>query len=426
MSTHTNITKRRVKQKNRDGKVFEYDRYFLHYKDPANGKRRMRRFNTRKEAEAARNDLIKNADAMKRRKNGGIPTLKEAVIYWLETKEQTIQPGTHHAYTQIAHDYIIGPIFKGSQYEKHQYALTGKKPEDAKWVPMLGENKKIDEITTAEIRLWYKRVLSVSSTYVAKVAKKHLSSVFRLIEEDYEIRLARMPTRPGPTHRRKNRKLLNDEQVRIVLDEAQRDQKWGVYYAFLLFTGVRPSEMLGLLWEDVDLDNGRVLICRTQNADGSLKETPKTEAGVRQIPLNSRLRQMLINWRERCPRAEGELLRVFPAQPSKDGKGRAPQMHKDGRLLLSNFRQRVWYPLFDRLGLPRVSLYAARHMVISYLQAQGVEIGVVAKIAGHSSPQITLQYYTHAVREYDDAMDKLDAAYALEDKSSLEASQVQT
>lgn len=100
-------------------------------------------------------------------------------------------------------------------------------------------------------------------------------------------------------------------------------------------------------------------------------------------------------------------------------------MHKDGRLLLNNFRNRVWYPLLDRLELPRVSLYAARHMVISYLQAQGVEIGVVAKIAGHSSPQITLQYYTHAVQEYDDVMDKLDAAYALEDRSSIEASQVQ-
>lgn len=425
MSTHTNITKRKVRQKNREGNVFEYDRYFLHYKDPASGKRRMRRFNTRKEAEEARNELIKNADAMKRRKNGEIPTLKQAVVYWLESKEQTIQPGTHHAYTQVAHDYIIGPIFKGTQYEKHQYALTGKKPDSAKWLPMLGGERKIDEITTAEIRMWYKRVLSVSSTYNAKLAKKHLSSIFRLIEEDYEVRLARMPSRPGPTHRRKNRKLLTDEQVRRVFEEAQRDKKWGVYYAFLLFTGVRPSEMLGLLWENVDLNNGRVLICRTQNADGSLKETPKTEAGVRTIPLNTRLLQMLQEWREYCPRIDGKLYRVFPAQPSKDGKGRPISMHKDGRLLLNNFRNRVWYPLLDRLELPRVSLYAARHMVISYLQAQGVEIGVVAKIAGHSSPQITLQYYTHAVQEYDDVMDKLDAAYALEDRSSIEASQVQ-
>ncbi|MEC7028040.1 MAG: site-specific integrase, partial [Pseudomonadota bacterium] len=231
--------------------------------------------------------------------------------------------------------------------------------------------------------------------------------------------------RPGPAHRRQNRKLLTNDQVRMVLDEAERDKKWGAYYAFLLLTGVRPSEMLGLLWESVDLENGTVLICRTQNMDGTLKETPKTEAGIRQIPLNNRLREMLYEWQERCPRVDGKLFRAFPAQPNEYGRGGGGRIHNDGRLLLSNFRIRVWYPMLDRLGLPRISIYAARHMVISYLQAQGVEVGLVAKIAGHSSPQITLQYYTHAVREYDDMMDKLDAAFALEDRSSIKSTQVQ-
>ena len=171
--------------------------------------------------------------------------------------------------------------------------------------------------------------------------------------------------------------------------------------------------MLGLLWEDVDLVNGRVQICRTQDDKGKLKDCPKTEAGVRQIPLNSLLLQMLKEWKERCPRFDGKLGRVFPAQASADGKGGGGRVHSDGRFLLNNFRNRVWYPMFDQLKLPRVSIYAARHMAISFLQAQGVEIGLVAKIAGHSSPQITLQYYTHAVREYDGMMDELNAVYGI-------------
>lgn len=425
MSTHTSITKRRIRQKNRKGVWLENDRYILHYNDPSTGKRRMRRFITRKEAEEARNTLIKNADAMKRRKAEDVPTLKKAVVYWLKNKESSVQAKTHSAYTQVAHDYIIGPVFKGTHHEKYQFYLTGKKPADSDWVPMLGGDRKIDEITTAEIRMWYQRVLSVASTYCAKVAKKHLASIFRLIEEDYEVRLARMPSRPGPTHRRKTRQLLSDEQVRMVFAEAQRDKKWGVYYAFLLFTGVRPSEMLGLLWQDVDLKNGRVLIRRTQDMQGNLKETPKTEAGVRYIPLNTRLRQMLSEWRECCPRVDGELYRVFPAQSHERGRGKGGKMHKDGRLLLSNFRMRVWYAMLDRLGLPRISLYAARHMVISHLQAQGVEIGTVAKIAGHASPQITLQYYTHSVREYDGVMDKLDKAYTLDESADATETGVQ-
>ena len=125
---------------------------------------------------------------------------------------------------------------------------------------------------------------------------------------------------------------------------------------------------------------------------------------------------MLKEWQESCPRFNGKLYRVFPAQGSADGKGSGGKLHTDGRFLLCNFRNRVWYPLFDKLGLPRVSIYAARHMAISFLQAQGVEIGLVAKIAGHSSPQITLQYYTHAVREYDGMMNELNEVYGIKSK----------
>ena len=417
MSTHTNITKRKVRQKNREGKLLEYDRYFLHYKDPATGNRRMRRFNTRREAEVARNDLIMNAGSMKRRKGGPTPTLAEAVHYWLDSKKGVISNHTHHAYKQVVLDYIIGKMFKGTSAEKRKYTMTGTKPSGAKFVQMLNPKIKIDEISTAEIRMWQQRILGISTTYNAKIARKHLSSIFRLIEEDYELRLARMPTRAGASHRRKTRKLLTEDQVKIVLDYAQTDKKWGAYYAFVFLTGVRPSEMLGLLWEDVDLINGRVHICRTQDHNGELKDCPKTEAGVRQIPLNTLLLQMLKEWKENCPRFDGKLGRVFPAQVSTDGKGNGGRIHSDGRFLLSNFRNRIWYPLFDKLGLPRVSIYAARHMAISFLQAQGVEIGLVAKIAGHSSPQITLQYYTHAVREYDGMMDELNDVYGISSPS---------
>lgn len=423
---HTEITKRMIRQKNREGLVFEYPRYVLHYKDPATGKRRMERHKTFKAAQKAQNELIKNADVLRRRKGGKVPSLGEAVEYWLQAKEHTVNPHTFHAYAQVARDYIVGPTLVGTHDQKCQYTLTKKAPQGATLVPMLGYNQKIEDITTAEIRGWYQQLLSVTTPYNARMAKKHLSSIFRLIEEDYEIRLARMPSQVGPVYRRKPRKLLTEEQVKLVLEEAERDKKWGVYYAFLFFTGVRPSEMLGLLWEEVDLDAGRVRICRTQMPDGTLKATPKTNAGVREIPLNARLLSMVREWKAACPTLNGKLHRVFPAQGHEHGRGRSPLAESDHGLTLSNFRNRVWYPVLKRLSLPRLSIYATRHMAISYLQAQGVEVGLVAKLAGHASPQITLQYYTHAVRENDGVMDKLELAYRLQKPDSLKKTEVQT
>lgn len=415
MAIHANITKRRIKQKNREGKVLEYDRYMLHYSDPVTGNRRMRRFDTRKAAEAAMNDLIVNYDDLARRKKEP-PTLIEAIEYWLNSRETMVRPNTLRCYRQVVHEYILGPAFVGTREDRKLYNSTGKLPAGTKLASMLDKSTKVDQITTAELRLWYQQIVKISTPYVAKTARKHLSSIFRLIEEDFELRLCRMPSRPGPAYRRKRRTLLSEDQVKLIIDEAQRDKKWGIYYAFPFLTGVRPSEMLGLLWKNVDLNRGRIYIHGTQDLDGSIKEFTKTDAGMREIPMNSLLRDMLVEWKERCPQYKGKSHRVFPSQPNEKGLGRRPDENSDGALSLSNYRMRIWFPMLERLGLPRIAIYAARHMAISFLQAQGIEIGLVAKIAGHSSPQITLQYYTHAVREHDGMMDELSKAYGLKNE----------
>lgn len=71
--------------------------------------------------------------------------------------------------------------------------------------------------------------------------------------------------------------------------------------------------MLGLLWKNVDLTRGRICIHGTQAVDGSIKEFTKTDAGMREIPMNSLLRDMLMEWKENCPRLNGKLHRVFPS-----------------------------------------------------------------------------------------------------------------
>lgn len=64
------------------------------------------------------------------------------------------------------------------------------------------------------------------------------------------------------------------------------------------------------------------------------------------------------------------------------------------------------------LGLP-VTPHSARHAFISTLQAQGVEVGLVAKLAGHKSAVVTLSHYTHAMMGGEQAIASLDRAFAV-------------
>ena len=65
-----------------------------------------------------------------------------------------------------------------------------------------------------------------------------------------------------------------------------------------------------------------------------------------------------------------------------------------------------------RVGLPAVTPHSALHSFISVLQAQGVEVPLVARLAGHRNEAITLSVYSHPMRGGEDAVKALDRAYA--------------
>jgi len=396
-------------RKQRNGEVVVLDRYILNYSDPLTRKRKSQFFETRKEAEGEQQRLYKAVGEGSPLDPNQSPTIAEAVQHWLGHCEGRVVPQTIKSYKEVAGRYIVGPALEGPREAKKAYTETKVVPEGTRLVSMLG-GLRMAELTTAQIRSWHQTVLKLSTPYMARYSRKLLSTVLALAGEDFGMKVALMPRRLGAEHRKKERVLLKQDHVKAIF-EAALIERYGLYYIFLFLTGVRPGEMLGLVWEDLDFDSSVINIRRTQTVKGQIKPFPKTAAGQRVIPMVPLLRKMLLDWKDLCPAREGFPCRVFPALGSKDnGRGGGP-------MLLSNFRHRLWKPLLRRLGLPPATPYVTRHLVISNLQAQGVEVGIVAKIAGHANPQITLQHYTHQVRENAGVMDKLNTAYGLGQES---------
>ena len=61
---------------------------------------------------------------------------------------------------------------------------------------------------------------------------------------------------------------------------------YAAYFEFAFYTGMRPSEMAALRWEEVDKDKRLVNVCRIV-ADYKIEERTKTRT-IRQVMLNSR------------------------------------------------------------------------------------------------------------------------------------------
>ena len=347
------ITSRKRRRVQRDGSVKHQIRFIVSYRHPRTLKRMQRFFSTRADAESARDRLLVNAAQ-------GVPppTIKNLTVgavieAWLKAKEGSVEARTLHGYRQkLRYAAPLEPLF-------------------------------VTDVTPAELRTWLHGVAKTAGHYSASKCKVYVGAALRMAAEDHNLRLPNIPAL-GPNRHKKRHAILTLEQVGQVLRQCEAEPR-GMYAALPLLTGMRPGEALGLLWSEVDLDRRVIRVRRTQHLDGRLIETTKTESGLRDIPIGPLLYEMLVRWRERCPRLNGRLHRVLPAQLG-------------GPMYSPAFLAKVWHPILARAGVPKVRPYSARHSWISGLQAAGAEIAVASRLAGHASPATTVGTYTHALR----------------------------
>jgi integrase len=157
---------------------------------------------------------------------------------------------------------------------------------------------------------------------------------------------------------------------------------WRAFTTVAIFTGMRPSELRGLVWSSVDLE--RRVIEITQRADyrGKLG-SPKSRAGVRTVPLAPMALNALKQWKLACPRSE----LVFPA--------------KRGGVIVISEVWRAWGQLLAAIGLPplRYRFYDLRHVAASLMIEQGMQPKKVQQIMGHANIAMTYDRYGHLWQE---------------------------
>jgi integrase len=408
MTLNINLTRRVRRRKLKNGSVVEQVRFVLNWRDPRTGAREQRFFERQKDAQERRAELIAAYDRGVYSSSNRSVTVGAAVAAWLESKRGIVRPITFASY-EFEIGYIVGPLLPSEARRAIVRSGVGVRPK-ARAIELLGR-VKIQELTTRRIRAWHRLLSDEVSTYSANKALIKLKAALALAAEDHEFRPPAMPTGLQRQRDKARKAVLTPDEVAKVLAAARDDLDKGVYYAAPFLMGTRPSEQLGLMWDDVDFEANLIRIRRVQLRYGSLSEFTKTEAGRRDIPMSPQLREMLLAWRLRCPRKDGELHRVFPA-PGAPRAWPLPREGGGGPLVYGSFRKRYWAPILKRLGLPAVTPHSARHSFISTLQAQGVEVGLVAKLAGHKSAVVTLSHYTHAMRGGEDAVKALDRAYS--------------
>jgi integrase len=198
---------------------------------------------------------------------------------------------------------------------------------------------------------------------------------------------------------------LTPTEARELLQAAESNRLKALY-VLAVTTGMRQGEILGLGWEDVDLEAGVVRVRRTLTlAKGGPRLTePKTRGSRRSIRLTTSAVEALERHRER---QEGE--GVAKGDEWND-MGLVFCTRRGTPIRRDNLHDKYWKPLLRRSGLPDIRFHDLRHTCATLLLTKGVHPKIVSEMLGHSSIAITLDTYSHVIPGLGDA-----AARAMED-----------
>lgn len=315
---------------------------------------------TWEECDTKRQELVK-------RDRQGIPTptrsakLSEWLPYWLEE--------------------FIRPERKKTTYAKYETHVR------LYLVPLLG-SKRLESLGVADVRRMTTSVSSQASPATAKESHRVLRSALSAAcrEELISRNVAQLV--PAPRVLVRELKPWNLDETLTFLEEARKDP---LYAAFVLAValGLRRGEILGLRWNDIDLDR-RTLTVRNQlqRVQKELYSDTTKNRRTRAVPLPlmcvaplrwQRLRQH--GQREQLGSEWQESGYVFTS--------------RTGRPIEPRNLSRSFERIADAASLRRIRLHDTRHGCATLLFAAGVPARVVMEILGHSQIAVTMNIYTH-------------------------------
>lgn len=161
------------------------------------------------------------------------------------------------------------------------------------------------------------------------------------------------------------------------------------YYLWLgLLTALRPAELLGLRWENVDFEAKELRTDDRVSTTTLKRTTAKNRNSIRTIPISDEVVEVL----QKMQMKQKEILEKSGLDNPENYVFLHPA-YRYGLPTNSGLTMYLKTTLRTLKITPEISLYGLRHSRISYLLSQGVGIAVVARYCGHADiSQIVATY----------------------------------
>lgn len=279
-------------------------------------------------------------------------TLAEYLNYWYEQCCITkLSPTTYESYKRNIDKYII---------------------------PQLG-NIKLSTLLPLQLQSFYNNLsTTLSNTSIVYIHRILHSALNQAMKWDLVVRNVSDNVEP-PKKEKYKATILDSEQLTKLIEVIKNTYIY-IPVMIAISTGMRRGEVLGLTWNNVDLDHATLKVVQAiyPTKNGLVVLPPKTNTSIRKISLPPTLVSILSEYKSKnkynndyvCTLEDGSLI-----SPSSLN-------HKFKQVLKDN-------------NLPSIRFHDLRHSHASLLLSQGVHAKVISERLGHSNINITMDLYSH-------------------------------
>lgn len=270
-------------------------------------------------------------------------------------------------------------------------------------------NVLLSDVTALMIQQFYND--SYNSGLSANTVKHYHANIHKAFK--YAVKMDLVQTNPTektelPKLKKYTATFYNEEELEELFAAFKGDRMELVVY-IAAYYGLRRSEVCGLKWDAIDFDKKTITICRKIVSDfgtGTGKETIiceetlKTEASKRTLPLIPKIEAML---------KERKFLEIHYSHLLKSGYDREFDgfVCRDtfGKLITPNYISDHFKVVIKRNNLRYLRFHDLRHSCASLLVANGVPMKAIQEWLGHSTFNVTANFYSHL-----DYQSKIDSA----------------
>lgn len=344
--------------------------------DPATGKRRQQSrggFARERDARAALNETLTRLGRGEQVTDGRVTVGRFLLDEWLPSRRSKVRESTWQSYRDALEGRVVprvGGLRLASLTPKHVANLYDELEREGGRDPRRGAG-----LSARTVR------------YTGMVLTRALDDAVKrgLIARNP----AALVERPKPVAR--EMRTWTPAQARAFLESVEADRLRALWVLYLT-AGLRRGEALGLRWDDLDLDAGRLAVRRALVAVGYRVEwsQPKTERSRRVVAIDRETVGVLRAHRK--AQAE-ERLAIGPGY-SDDGLVFA---QVDGQPIHPDYVSKTFDRLARAAELPPIRLHDCRHTAATLLLDLGVPLKVVSERLGHSSISITADLYQHVL-----------------------------